>query len=120
MTQKSNNMHRNFLCKWDLFLCIKTEKNKIYLSMKLKVVIKCIEKDSYKYKEHKFSEKDIHANNKFGSKKIEDASEAIFMHMYAKGKHISFIENMVKTKKEIVPYKKHTRLMMQCLVEAAV
>ena len=42
----------------------------------------------------------MHCDNELNNKSLKDALEPINVHVYAKGEHVRFIENGVKTVKE--------------------
>ena len=44
---------------------------------------------------------DINGDNEFNNKSLIDALEPVNVHVYARGEHVGFIENKVKTVKEI-------------------
>ena len=91
-----------------------------------KLVLKEIKRDIKKYEERGFRVTYIHGDNKFNNQSLIDTLEPINVHVYAKGEHIGFIENGVKTVKErtrkmcnLVPYTRYTVLMKQSVVEMA-
>ena len=114
------------------FYVSKTEKINFISVTKLKMrkittIICCILRDKQKYQSRGFDISDIHADNKFSSKKLEEEILPTILHVYAKEEHVGFIENAIKTVKErvrtmchAVPYRKFTKLMTKSVVEGAV
>ena len=59
-----------------------------------------IKRDLNKYEMRGFKVTDIHGDNEFNNKSLIDALEPVSFHVHAKGEHVGFIENGVKTVKE--------------------
>ena len=85
-----------------------------------------IKRDMNKYDMRVFRVTDIHGDNEFNNKSLIDALEPVNLYVYAKGEHVGFIENGVKTVKErtralcnLVPYTKYTVFMTRKVVEMA-
>ena len=86
------------------FYVSKTEKINFISVTKLKMrkittIICCILRDKQKYQSRGFDISDIHADNKFSSKKLEEEILPTILHVYAKEEHVGFIENAIKTVK---------------------
>ena len=96
-------------------------------SRSAKQILGALTRDCNKHEARGFEITDIHGDNEFDIQSLKDSLQPTIFHIYARGEHVGFIENAVKTIKErarstchSTPYRRYTKLMTQSLIAGVI